>query len=443
MADTILPYGLEPHFERAVVALCCSNSRFYGRVGKALESDALGLKPSQLAIQACHAIAAELGHGPNGSVLVVQRLQRWFREGKVTKSDIFDVTDFLDDADDAGIPTEDDMVGELAPIIKKRMRKGVVEHALDQFGSGSDLSSLKAEIDKAERLGDVDTSVGTQVGTASFSEIQRLATLDRLPFGCLEIDSTLDGGLHRKGQGVVIGGTGGGKSMTLGHLAANSLWNTMHVAFATLELPEAVQLARIQANLTGVPINAILGGSIGVAQERMEMLEGKIGVGFVKEFTANATSVEDLRDWLKACQDQIGEAVDVLIVDYADKLNAPGETRGYETGRIVFEGLRVLAVENNMWEWTASQPTRGSKDRKKIDTEDVADSMHKVRVADLVVTINPRDEGDQLLWYIAKNRLGRSRVSIGPLPHDFSCARPFPIMREAPWDICDEMGWEH
>jgi hypothetical protein len=39
-----------------------------------------------------------------------------------------------------------------------------------------------------------------------------------------------------------------------------------------------------------------------------------------------------------------------------------------------------------MWCFTASQAGRPSKDqKKKVDLEHVADSMHKVRVADLVI----------------------------------------------------------
>ena len=93
--------------------------------------------------------------------------------------------------------------------------------------------------------------------------------------------------------------------------------------------------------------------------------------------------------------------------------------------------LRVYAHERKIFCWTASQASR-QKDRKRIlDLNDVADSMHKIRVADLVITLNVRDEGSefpQIIFKIAKHRTGKSRVEIGPMPTEYERGRICPIL---------------
>ena len=104
----------------------------------------------------------------------------------------------------------------------------------------------------------------------------------------------------------------------------------------------------------------------------------------------------------------------------------------YLAMRYVYEGLRRdIAVARGMWVWTASQASRPSKDsNKRLDLHHVADSMHKVRVADQIITLNPKDDGQQMEFFIAKNRMGKARFSVGPIVTDFEKARIVPRARE-------------
>ena len=87
--------------------------------------------------------------------------------------------------------------------------------------------------------------------------------------------------------------------------------------------------------------------------------------------------------------------------------------------------MRLFAHETKKWVSTASQAKRSAgKDKKRvIGLDDVADSINKVRVADLVITINGQDE---LEYAVEKNRYGRAGVRVGPLPHDFACGAMVP-----------------
>jgi hypothetical protein len=65
--------------------------------------------------------------------------------------------------------------------------------------------------------------------------------------------------------------------------------------------------------------------------------------------------------------------------------------------------------------------------------DDASDSMGKIRNADYVVTLNGRDDNAQIEFFIAKNRLGVGRRTVGPLPTDFGVARISPV--STPWVV--------
>lgn len=427
------PYWLDEGFERGVITLACSHRRFFGRLAHALDPDCLASESAKLALRAAKAIGKEMGQGPESTMVVLQRLRRWMDEGKVALEKIRAVAEMFEKAFEVGLPSEDAAVNELRPILAKRIKSEAVRAALDDYGKDGDFARATTLIDKANHLGDTNTSVGVVLGAGSYEEIDKLKHLERLSTGVLELDTALQGGLRRGSLGLLLGGSNDGKSMGLSHIGAWALRWGLFVVYATLELPPSDVLARIKANITGIPINAILEDP---ERARPIMNATALGPCIVQEFTPQATTMEDIEAWVEACEEQVGRPVDVLVTDYGDKLAAPksagreGE-HGYSAGRVVFERMRIYANEGHkggkIWHWSAAQATRQKDKRKKLDLNDVADSMHKVRVADLVVTLNLDEEG-QMTFMVAKNRFGPARVKIGPLPPDFEIGRIAPIL---------------
>jgi KaiC/GvpD/RAD55 family RecA-like ATPase len=437
----VAPYNFDLRFERAVVLLACSSPRFFGRVGSALEADGFALAPARMAVGAAQAIARESGRGPSDPAIVLQRIRRYMSQGQVTLEQVQEVGDLFEAAEDDGRLPEDEVVEELKPVLQRRAHLEAVRAATDAFGKRGDMGTVVKMLERAAAIGGQDVSVGSRFGGGGLLDETR--DMERITTGVPELDLALDGGQVRGTLFVWLAPTGAGKSMALANQACAGMRERMFVGYATLELPEYIVKARLAANLTNVPINALLearspsadnvlrvSSGLSLAQERLEILTPRLGPCMIKSFTPHATSIDDLKEWVARCEDVEGRAMDMLVVDYADKMNAPKEKSEYEGQRAVYEGIRVFADANRKWACTASQAKNLGKEsgKHKLDTHHAADSMHKSRVTDYMVSINPFGEaGDQAEYFVAKHRIGRSRMCVGPIPTDFAVARLCPV----------------
>lgn len=429
------PYGLDPEFEKVVLYYCVTSAQFWSQVGYALDGDALGDPSARLIVETCRLIAREMGRGPESVRLVVQRLSRRVNEGKVTAAQVQTITALIDDVQDSSPPAVVPVINELIPIIRRQLQSAAIVASHAEYAKKGDFQGVRALFEKASRIGVIDQIAGVKVGASGFDRIELAASVSRVPTGILELDLQLNGGLPQKSLTVWVGDAGSGKSQALIHQVGQGMRQHMFCGFITLELPEHVQLARLFGNLTGVEVTNILDVKRwrDEAQARMTLIESQVGLCELAEFSPHATSVQDLIEWVEQKEQHHGAKMQLLVIDYADKMRSPEvkDNNEYLAMRYVYEGLRRdIAVARSMWVVTGSQAGRASKESaKRLDMHHIADSMHKVRVADVVVTLNPREDGTMEL-FVAKNRLGKSRYVVGPLQTDFSRGRFVPVTRE-------------
>lgn len=434
------PLGLDPLFERQVIYLCCTRPRFYGRIGFAIDPESLGSPIMKRALLAVRMIARDLGRGPESYAHVAQRLQRQRVEGKMMLEEIHEVINDLGEIEDAGqIPSEDAVVGELAPLLRRRLQAQAVILATQEYAKRGNFSKVMETIVRAATLGDADASVGTRFGAGAASEFAK--TVERLPTGIFELDMILKGGMARGCLGTVIAQSGHGKSQFLINVAATAMLARKVVLYATLELEKSDCVARLCANLLGVDFDDVERSP----EEFLGQAEKIPGLGlcFVEEFPARATNVQMMRDWTQRVEEHIESPVDVMIIDYCDKFELPKAEKGQGSAGtnsgmgMIYDDLRNWTIERNkrraFWTWTAAQAVRLSdKDRKakkRVGANDVADSINKIRSADLVITLNAQSNEEEeneiaeLSYFVAKHRKGPPFVTAGPVPTDFKRSR--------------------
>lgn len=439
------PYNFAPKFEDAVTYCACVNASFYGAAGRELEPDALANPVNALLMQAAHAVGQELGSGPGSAAVVVQRLARWRHEGRVRHEQVLEASDALDAVELVGVPDPASLLHELVPVLQKRIEQKALHEGITAQARGEGLQVFVDAAAKSSSLGKVDRSLGIEIGSdAAFAEVERARMLDHLPLGVAELDTVLDGGPLRGTLTVVLAPQKSGKSMFLGHVSAAAMRRGQFVAYATLEVSRAEMTARIKANISNVPINTLLReGDTAEARAVFRDMHDALGPCRVQSFPARQTSVADLRRWVGDLERAHGRRLDLLVVDYLDKLRPP-KTAGryggqaaklYDTMSEVYEETRVWAEQTGLWIITATQskgrPGNGRNakpgDNDVLDMGDESDSVEKSRIADLFITLNPRDDGKQILFFVAGNRHGQQRVSAGPVPVDFKVGRIAPV----------------
>lgn len=449
-------YWFDPAFERAVVNYACTSKRFWARVGFEVDPELLNIPESQWAMRAARQIATDTHAGPGSTTVVLQRLRRWMDDGKIKYDDVLAVgTLFLDAEDDPPV-TEDAVAVELAPILKKRIRHKVVLTAMDEAKSadGTEPSFRQAVklIEKEATLGDEKVADGgVDIDDDAFDKMAATANQPMMSTGIFDLDVILGGGSPRGGVNLWVAATGGGKSMTLIQRLACGMRHGKFCALATLELLIKVQQARLFANLTGIPTNEILRDPP-CAKEAFKAIPNK-GTCRMQSFPSYATTAKDVFAWVDVIEQEEGAKrgvervpLDLLVIDYADLLSVPSTVgkdadSGYAVGMHVYSALRVYAEGENkpgdgghpggpIWIDTASAATRNTEKRKRIRSDDVADSLHKSRRATLIVSINPvgEDGADGSDFYVSKNTYGPDTFKVGPLPHEKECARIAPVV---------------
>ncbi len=421
------PYYLDADFEAEVALLCATSGDFWARIGHALNPDALASESAKTVLRACGEVARETGAPPCTMVIVVQRCRRWFEAGKLTQQACSAVRDYLLDASDrAERPREDAVVAELLPLVKKRLNADIVRTAMDDWSKGDFEATRKA----LDIVGLIGTPVRAGLGidfSAAAAAVAARRLLTKMPTSIAEVDLLLEGGLRRTWLGMVVGPTGGAKSMTLSHIAAQGSMAGYCCAYASMELDEELIAARAAANILGIPISSVEGDAETWWAElnKLRVAQGAAPI-WVRYFPPKATTMADIDAWIDAKEQASGRRCDALFTDPSDRL-IPQRSKirksdsGYAIAEHVFIEMSEVAKRRDFWHWTAGQAQRQKDTRILIGSNDVADSMHKARIADLIISAN-RDALGMFKWNIAKNRDGFEGAS-GPTVSELSCGR--------------------
>ena len=260
----------------------------------------------------------------------------------------------------------------------------------------------------------------TNLGHTYFQHLDlRLAKMKRdvIPTGMKYLDEILNGGLGKGELGVVVAGTGLGKSWMLCLFGKNATFSGFNVVHYTLELYEHQVGIRYDAMFTGIPPSEVV-NNVDFVRQKLDNMKN-VGKLIIKEYPTKTASVNTIRFHINKLM-MSGIIPDLVIVDYADLVKSKhsyGEKR-FEL-ESVYEDLRALAGELHIPVWTASQTNRAGMGDEIVHLQSIAESFAKATVSDVIITISRRME-DKLArkarMLIAKNRSGDDGIV---LPMDF------------------------
>lgn len=229
------------------------------------------------------------------------------------------------------------------------------------------------------------------------------------------------GGLSGGELGIILGGTGAGKSFMLANLAHSAFCQGKTVVFYSFELKEYPVGFRLDSKFTGIPLTQLLLDVEGKHRDAVakaikaesDKHETKPEI-IIKEYPTKTATMAKLKNHYQQLVAS-GLKPDMIIVDYADLMrpSVRYKDKRFELESIV-EELRGWAGELDIPIWTASQTNREGLDTSVVTLKTISEALSKAMVADLIISIGRspelRDAG-RACYYLAKSRLGVDKIA--------------------------------
>jgi replicative DNA helicase len=273
----------------------------------------------------------------------------------------------------------------------------------------------------------VDTGISSTGSAYDYGAMRAARTQERkdreagvlAPTGITTGYKVLDDCLYHKGWGrrelaVLMGGAKAGKSMGMISFGINAIAAGYRTLYVTLEVASKIIAERIDANVAERAMFE-LGTHIHEVDEKVEAFMAKAAPFIIHEFPTGTMRASDLRRLIEHYKAQ-GITFDFVIVDYAD-LMAPERVTDnvQENSKSIYVNLRGLAMEEGFACLTATQTNREGAKKAVATATDVAEDFNKIRIADVVISINKTEEEralNQARLHFAASRNQRSGFSL-------------------------------
>jgi KaiC/GvpD/RAD55 family RecA-like ATPase len=246
---------------------------------------------------------------------------------------------------------------------------------------------------------------------------------ERFITGFNSIDLEINGGGFRRGQMLsVVAQSGVGKSVWLANFSSTNLLRGKKGVYFTLEIPEVMVAERMDAILTGFPIQNLMAHKDDIF-EKLNTLNIERPAGddaiwpmVVKKFPGGTATVNTIRAYIAQLKFH-GFSPDFVIVDYIGEMQDHPDMKIHESRERIVKELHGMAEEEDFFLATAMQPNRDGKkdnkgDRGRLDDDHLADSFGQIRPLDCCLSLNQNDN-EKLLGvgraYVIKQRDGKSR----------------------------------
>lgn len=339
--------------------------------------------------------------------------------------DYRDELDVINCLDEKSIDNQEYYLDLVEEFAKEQAVKDAILKSVDHLKK-KNFGAIEDEVRNA-----FSVNRNVDLGTDYFSGIRE--RWDRLNSASLEpkfrtpfetLNDALEGGLAHKEMAMVVAPPGVGKSLFLANQAARSVLDGHNVLYISLEMAEDRVAQRMDSIFTRIQQKE-LSNRVDDIEERLDIISKqweKRGKLMVKEFPTKRLSVTGLRAFLNQLKNYEDFTPDVLIIDYLELMKTERDMAEYQGQERLAQELRGVASEYECLVWTATQTNREGKKVNIITDAELADSYGKIRVCDLVFSINQSeqefDSGNARL-YLMKSRNGRARFIV-PVGIDYT-----------------------
>lgn len=260
------------------------------------------------------------------------------------------------------------------------------------------------------------------IGTNYFTEFeQRLVNRinreeeRKLSTGIPELDELTYGGLKTKQLGLIVGGSGRGKSIFLEWLARVGILLGQQVVYYTLELSAEDIADRFDSLFCHIRPNELKSMNE-PAYKQLHSYHQRFGNNLIiKEYPEDEATIHTIKAHYKQLA-AIGVTPGLVIIDYLDLMKPH---RNYndinQEQAAVAKATRGMAKEFNTRVWSALQLNRSGMAMETADESGISGSISRLYTTDIsIILAQTKDEKEDevMRLFINKNRNGKAMRTV-------------------------------
>jgi replicative DNA helicase len=409
----------KPHFEfdagfqEKISALCLRDSVFMQRTDGLIEPEYFENVADAMLVSLALRYYRRYKKSPGDVKTLVHLIEKDKMDKMIRPENIPLIRSRVKELWGADISDRDLVVDEIATFARHQaVSRAILESvgSLDKRDFESIQKALQSALNVGAHMDQPIYSYGAMIASRTEERLARAAG-ELPPSGITTGFPAFDEHLYHKGWGkrelsVLMGGAKAGKTTALINFAINAAGCIMryNVLYVTLEVSAKIIAERIDANISD-QLMFELGTNIHVVREAVEAWHLKAGRLDIVEFPTGTMRVSDLRRLIERKKME-GIKYDLVVVDYAD-LMAPERFTddSIENSKSVYVGLRALSQIEDVALLTATQTNREGSKAAVAKMEHIAEDFNKVRIADIVISINKTEEeracGECRLYFAA------------------------------------------
>ncbi len=248
------------------------------------------------------------------------------------------------------------------------------------------VQNIEQKIKDINDIGD-DEDYGIEI----FDDIERALRKEHrnaIPTGIKGIDEVIGGGLGGGEIGIVLAGTGVGKSTILSRFANEALEHDKNVLQIIFEDNEDDIRRKHFTIWSKVPLQDIDDNRdfvFGRVVEHHKTLEGKL---IIKKFSQENTTIPDIRSWMERYEKKFGIKFDMVIIDYLDCIEPHKKSVDLTHGEInIVKAFEGMASDYNIPCWTAIQTNRQGLDAEFVYTSQMGGSIKRAQKSHFLMSV--------------------------------------------------------
>lgn len=398
-------------YQAKILAYMLSNPEFRGVAGTSLKPEDFGNKALQWFFN-------KLADKPSTPILLQEELIQAARNKEIREEEVRKYLDTFTIIKSPPIPIEQDHIrDQIGTFIRVQNVKRALRDST-QLAKEGRWEEILEDMTAAVHSGISVTNLGKDYFGRLEDRVEERATRAarrRISTGIPELDEITNGGIKNKQLGMIVGGTGRGKSIFLQWLAKSAILLGKRVVYFTCELSEEDIEDRFDSMFAKVQPQTLTEYQNNILIE-VQRYRNTFGSSlFIKHFPADSATVGTLKAYIQQLS-FTGIHPDLVIIDYIDLL-APH--RHYNSQHEEIDSITKAVVgfssEFDVSIWTATQLNRAGMVMETPDEAGMAGYIGKQYASDIVLwmaqTKEEREDEIMRLW-VSKNRNGLTGSTI-------------------------------